>query len=220
MTAGAVATGEIRQRYKLESILTSVNGNIGALTPRRTLRVLLPALLGRSFTVKLHAGPSRLARMLIKSKIMRVTYIYRDPRDALLSAFEYGQRARQAGRENAFSVLADIPAAIGFMQEYSRYWQEWMAVPDVHTLRYEDFSQHYLREAGRLANYLGQQPDAPPVQQVIDRYRPERAAEGAAGLHFQKGVSGRFREALTAEEQQRCNDSFAEVLTLMGYELE
>ena len=34
---------QIRQRYHLESILTEVNCNIGALTPRRLVAISIPA---------------------------------------------------------------------------------------------------------------------------------------------------------------------------------
>ena len=218
VASGATATAEIRRRYKLESILTSVNGNIGALTLRRTLRVLIPEFMGETFTIKLHAGPSGLAKRLIERGRMRVTYIYRDPRDALLSAFEYGQRARQAGRDNAFSELADITRAIEFMREYTGYWTRWMQIPSLHSLRYEDFRQNYDTEAERLARHLSLDLKNPAVSEVIERLRPESGQRNAAGMHFQKGVTGRFRSALSPADQRACNTAFADVLAQMHYE--
>jgi hypothetical protein len=63
---GAQDAHQIRQRYHLENILTEVNCNIGALTTRRLLAVLVPALRGNTFVIKAHAGPTPLARGLIR----------------------------------------------------------------------------------------------------------------------------------------------------------
>jgi len=218
LTAGATDTREIRRRFRLGRILTEVNCNIGTLTPLRLGAVLIPSGMGNTFTIKLHAGPTLFARMLIQRGQIRPTYIYRDPRDALLSAYEYGQRARAAGRENAFSHLETIEAAIEFIAEYVRYWEQWTAIPECHAVRYEDLKTNYDREATRLAQFLGLDTAAPPVRAVIEKYQPEQAQTGDRGLHFVKGISGRFRQSLTSEQQQICMNTFGETLTKMGYE--
>ena len=56
---------QIRKRYHLQNILTEVNCNIGALTPRRLLAVLLPSLMGNTFVIKAHAAPTPFALRLI-----------------------------------------------------------------------------------------------------------------------------------------------------------
>ncbi len=217
LTAGARDAREIRRRYRLGRILTEVNCNIGALTLRRLAMVMIPSLLGNTFTIKLHAGPGRVALPLIRHGHIQPTYIYRDPRDALLSAYEYGQRALKKGRPNAFSHLDTIEKAIEFMAEYVRYWEAWTAIPQCHTVRYEDLKTRYAAEARRLAEFLGVNADSPPAKAVIERYRPDQARPGDRGLHFHKGVSGRFREALTPAQQQRCLEAFGETLVKMGY---
>lgn len=219
LTAGATDAREIRRRFRLGRVLTEVNCNIAALTLPRLAAVLIPSLAGHTFTIKLHAGPTPLARTLIRRGQIRPTYIYRDPRDALLSAYEYGQRARTAGRENAFSPLDTIEKAIGFIAEYVRYWEQWTAIPECHTVRYEDLKTNYAAEAARLAQFLSLDAESPPVRAVIEKYRPERASSGDRGLHFVKGMSDRFREVLTPEQQQLCINTFGETLKKMGYKL-
>ena len=218
--AGAADARQVRERYHLESILTEVNCNIGVLSPRRLARVMLPAGLSETFTIKLHAGPTAWGRSLIGSGLIKPTYIYRDPRDALLSAYEYGERARSAGRSNAFSHLASIEVAIDFMAEYVGYWAEWTAISKCHTLRYEDLKGNYAAEAERLASFLGLDPKDPATTSVIEKYRPEQARRGGQGLHFVKGVSGRYRSVMTPDQQQRCLDRFGANLEKMGYSLD
>lgn len=219
MTAGATDAREIRRRFRLGRFLTEVNCNIGILSPARVGAVLIPSLLGNTFTIKLHAGPTPFAQTLIRRGQMRPTYIYRDPRDALLSAYEYGQRARAAGRENAFSHLDTLEKAIPFIAEYVHYWEMWTAIPNVHAVSYENLKTNYPAEATRLAQFLGLDAASAPVRAVIEKYQPEQAQQGDRGLHFVKGVSGRFRQHLSPEQQQLCINTFGETLVKMGYAL-
>lgn len=219
LTAGATDAREIRRRFRLGRFLTEVNCNIGILSPVRLGAVLIPSVLGKTFTIKLHAGPTPFAQTLIQSGQLRPTYIYRDPRDALLSAYEYGSRARKAGNKNAFSHLDTLEKTIAFMVEYVQYWERWTAIPNVHAVSYENLKANYAAEAQRLAQFLGLDAASPMAQAVIEKYQPAQAQKGDPGLHFSKGLNGRFRQHLSPEQQQLCINTFGETLTKMGYAL-
>jgi hypothetical protein len=217
LLAGATDAREIRRRYRLQSILTEVNCNIGVLSARRLGMIMIPHLRGETFTIKLHAGPTKWGNRLISRGVIVPTYIYRDPRDALLSAYEYGARARLAGKTNAFSHLLTIEDAIAFIAEYVGYAEQWLALPHCHALRYEDLKADYDHEAARLAEFLQLDPASPEARTVIEKYRPEQAARGDKGLHFVKGVSGRYREQLTAAQQELCRAALGDALARLGY---
>jgi len=219
VACGGQEARQIRQRYHLQRILTQVNCNIGALTPPRLLAVLLPSLLGNTFVIKAHAAPTPMARALIHRGWMRAAYIYRDPRDAMLSAYENGQRALQKGRPNAFSHLTDFEASMAFMLEYLRIWEEWITCPQVLHTRYEDLKDNYDGEVQRLVTFLGLEAQNPAVQTVIERYRPEKARLEQKGVHFRQGKSGRFRQKLTPEQQHLLAQKFEPYLRRMGYEV-
>jgi len=207
----------IRQRYHLQSILTEVNCNIGALTSRRLLAVLLPSLMGNTFVIKAHAAPTPFALRLIGMGWMRTAYIYRDPRDALLSAYENGQRAREKGRENAFSHLVDFETAMQFMQEYVRISEAWIACEQALHTRYESLLEEYETEAGQLAGFLELDIQQPEIRQMLDKYRPQDAQPDQKGLHFSKGKIGRFRQKLSEEQQVVLVHAFEPYLEKMGY---
>jgi hypothetical protein len=207
----------IRQRYHLQSILTEVNCNIGALTSRRLLAVLLPSLMGNTFVIKAHAAPTPFALRLIGMGWMRTAYIYRDPRDALLSAYENGQRAREKGRENAFSHLVDFETALQFMQEYVRISEAWIACEQALHTRYESLLEEYETEAGQLAGFLELDIQQPEIRQTLDKYRPQDAQPDQKGLHFSKGKIGRFRQKLSEEQQVVLAHAFEPYLEKMGY---
>jgi hypothetical protein len=209
---------EIRERYRLQSILTEVNCNIGVLSARRLTLVTLPALMGNTFVIKAHAGPTSASRLLQRLGLLRITYIYRDPRDAMLSAYDYGQRALKKGRPNAFSHLTDFRKSLDFMLDYVRIWEKWLQERDVLIARYEDLLMNYDKESARMVEFLQLDGTQPEVRKVIDGYRPG-AAEGQQGLHFYKGKIGRFREAYTAEEQAIMKEELGSSLQRMGYDL-
>lgn len=216
-TTGCADARDIREKYRLQSILTEVNFNIGVLSARRLGMVMIPALMGNTFVIKAHAGPTSTSRLLQRLGMLRITYIYRDPRDAMLSAFEYGQRALQKGRPNAFSHLTDFDKSLAFIMDYVRIWERWMGEKDVLTARYEDLLMNYDHEVNRLVGFLDLNGDSPEVQKVTASYRPG-AAEGQQGLHFYKGKIGRFRESYSAQEQAMLKEKLGPYLPRMGYE--
>ena len=219
-TTGCDEAREIRAKYGLESILTEVNCNIGVLSARRLVMVTRPALLGHTFVIKAHSAPTIWARALINGGLMRATYIYRDPRDAMLSAFDYGKRVlEKQGRPNAFSHLTDFQKTLDFFVEYVEGWEKWMQVPGVLKARYEDLLQNYEVEAGKLVQFLGLDATDEKVKAVVEQYRPGGQVQGQQGTHFFKGQVGRFRERYSAEEQKILADKFGKYLERMGYEV-
>ena len=216
-TTGCADARDIREKYRLQKILTEVNCNIGVLSARRLAMVTVPALAGNTFVIKAHAGPSTGSRLLETTGLMRVTYIYRDPRDAMLSAFDFGQRALDKGRPNAFSHLTDFQKTLDFMTEYVRIWEKWMAEKTPLIARYEDLLLNYDAEVTRLVRFLKLDGSRPEVQAVIEKYRPEKG-EGQQGLHFFKGKIGRFRQAYSEEEQKIMREKFGAALRSMGYD--
>jgi sulfotransferase family protein len=215
-TSGAIDARELREKYRLQNILTEVNCNIGVLSARRLAMVTIPALMGNTFVIKAHAGPTVTSRLLQRLGLLRITYIYRDPRDAMLSAFDYGQRILQRGRPNAFSHLTDFQKSLSFIMEYVRIWDRWTKEKNVLIARYEDLLTDYDNEVARLTKFLKLNGSSPEVEKVTESYRPG-AADGQQGLHFYKGKIGRFRESYRAEEQAILNEKLGPYLVRMGY---
>ena len=216
-TTGCADARDIRERYRLQKILTEVNCNIGVLSARRLAMVTLPGL-SNTFVIKAHAGPSPSSRLLAGLGLLRITYIYRDPRDAMLSAYDFGQRALTKGRPNAFSHLSDFEKSVDFMMEYAVIWEKWMQEKNVLIARYEDLLTNYEVESAKLVDYLKLDKTNPQVTAVIAKYRPGEA-EGQQGLHFYKGKIGRFREAYDAAQQKVLQEKLKDYLPRMGYDV-
>ena len=219
-----VATGgddarQIRRTYLLQPLLTEVNCNIRALSPQRLLPVMLPTTLGKRFAIKTHSAPGSLAKQFISNRKLRVTYIYRDPRAALLSAMEYGQRARSAGASNAFSALETFDDALQFVLAYVRISEKWRALEEVHSLSYENFLSNYEGETQRLINFIAADENSQKVVDVLAKYHPEAKNKESKGMHFQHGKAERFRAALNADQLSQANQDLAPFLERFGYKI-
>ena len=208
----------IRKQYHLQRVLTEVNCNIGAFTLPRLTAVMVPSLLGNTFTVKAHAGPTNTALRLIRRGMLLPTYIYRDPRDAMLSAREYGQRGLEQGRANAFSHLSDFDEALNFMLGYVRIWESWMECQEAFHCRYEDLLINYDFELDRLIKFLKLDATDISILDVVNTYRPETAPTSQKGLHFSQGKIGRFHKKTTSEQQEIMSTVFGPYLDRMGYQ--
>jgi hypothetical protein len=219
VAAGGTPAGLVRRRYFLSRILTEVNCNIGHLGSHRLLPVLVPVLLGKTFTIKAHAGPTPLTLSLVRRGMIRVTYIYRDPRAALLSAYEYGQRGLAEGRRNAFSRLTTLDQAAEFMRPYVGISEAWLACEQALHVRYESLVSDYETEADRLVRFLSLSDLAEIVEDPLGRYRPERRGGGQKGTHFSRGETERFRRVFSVEQLSAYNQMFRPYLERMGYAL-
>ena len=218
-TNGGDNARQVRERYHLQSILTEVNCNIGVLSLRRLSMAVVPSLMGKTYTLKAHSGPTRTSSLLQAIGQMRIIYIYRDPRDAMLSAYDYGQRAIAKGRPDAFSHLTDFEKTLDFMMEYIHIWEGWIAKKNVLHARYEDLLTDYDTEAQRLLDYLDYSATNAANQSVIENYRPNKATSKDKGLHFFKGTIGRFRDRYSAEEQAIMAEHFGSYLQRMRYQI-
>jgi hypothetical protein len=208
----------IRNQFHLQNLMTEVNCNMGSLGFRRLLPVMRPLAHRQSFVVKTHSRPYLFSKIMIRAGYLKPTYIFRDPRDALLSAFEYGQRVqRDLGRPNAFSSISSIEDGINWIQKHLRVWEAWSRTPGTLLCRYEDLLSDYDGEVARLAQFLGLDLNISKLSFVIEKYRPQQPVKSGEGLHFYKGQKGRFREVFTSDQQQLALSTFGEYLDKMGF---
>ena len=209
---------QIRQRYHLQSILTEVNCNIGALTARRVISVLIPSLLGNTFVIKAHSSPTKIAHTFIEYGQIKPTYIFRDPRDAMLSTMENGRRAIERGHPNAFSSYVEFDNALNFIEGYLEIGLKWIELKAPLLVRYEDLLLDYDTEMVRLLNYLGIDPAMDGLDKIIERFRPESGLSEGKGLHFSHGKIGRFRTKLNNDQQEQLQARMRPFLNRFGYE--
>lgn len=217
VASGGVDAKQIRAKYPLKRLLTEVNCNLGTLSFYRLLPVLLPLIIERPYVIKLHAGRRPLADLLISLGVIKSTYIYRDPRDALLSAYEDGQRMSQKGLENAFTPLTTIEKSINFMESYVKIARGWLSSNQTLAVKYEDFKSNYDHEVNNLIAFLEIDQTENKVKEIVDNYRPEQKGQNRQGVHFVKGKVGRHKGSFTNNQLDQCDRLFGDFLQEFGY---
>ncbi len=217
VASGGVNAVEIRAKYPLKRLLTEVNCNLGTLSSYRLIPVMLPLIIERPYVIKLHAERRSLADLLINLGVIKSTYIYRDPRDALLSAYEYGQRMSSKGLENAFTPLVTIEKSINFMEAYVKIAKGWLSSKHTLVVKYEDFKSNYDQEVSKLIAFLGINQTENKIKEIVDSHRPEQKGQNQQGVHFVKGKVGRYKDTFTDSQLDKCERLFGDFLREYGY---
>ena len=213
----------VREKFRLHGILKYYNCNMQQPAFRKFARLLIPHILGNTFVVKTHGSPSSKAlRYLMSVRVLKASYIYRDPRDVVISAFEHGEKIRASGQIFSFGKLDSVEASILRVRKLLKIWDEWercshMFVNNMLLVKYEDLVTNPLKELRRLADFLGIDVSPKILLEIEKRYIVDSARVDLKGLHFNKGVTGRFRHLMNQKEQYLCREHFGSYLQKMGY---
>lgn len=218
VAAGHQDARAIRKRYHLDSILKYQNCVVDKPTLPRLAWIAIPHFLGNTFAVKTHSRPSGVIRSLMRLDIMKATYIYRDPRDAAISAFEFGQILRKRGETHSFATLQSVEDAILYIKGQLAKWDEWMRCDHVLTLRFEDLLGNPVNELKRLAAFLSLNAPGVDLQKIAKNYQTDHLApKKTKALHFNIGIPGRFTQVMSQRELELCKEQFGGYLQKMGY---
>lgn len=220
LVAGGFADArEVRERYRLHAALRGGNCQVNRSSRYHTARLFLPHLRGHTFVVKSHGRPSRSVRGLLALGVMKATYIYRDPRDVVLSILDHGRRLREDGNQaNAASALHSIEDAVRYVRRLLGIWERWDECSGVLTVRYEDLVRDPSGELDRLATFLQVEVAPRVLAGIVRSYEPgSRSDEDRHNIHFNRGVVRRFEGSMTDGERALCDRHFGPYLPRMGY---
>ncbi len=215
-TAGYSDARQIRDEYGLDDVMRWHNCNINDLDDQTWLRLQAPLNDGHSFVVKSHRPPTTLARRLCADGTIKATYIHRDPRDVVVSAYQRGKIRRANHKHDSFARLRTIDLAIAWMRvRQIPVYNEWRSQPNTQVIRYEDLSDDGLLVLRRLTDHLGLELSDTTLQDILESSRGEKAGT-QEGSHFRGG--GRRRDAMTPMQLKRCTWVCRSAIRSMGYE--
>jgi len=146
VAAGYQDVRRVRDQYRLHSILERRNCAIRQLTLLNLGCLAIPHFLGNTFVIKTHREPTTSLRYFIMSGVIKATYIYRDPRDAAVSAFEHGQRICGKGQTHSFAKLETMEKSLLFTKQLLVTWDRWTQSGLALVVRYENLLANPLQE--------------------------------------------------------------------------
>lgn len=211
VAAGYADALAIREQYHLEDLMQPFFVQ-GKLRYTKLMRLLVPRLFGHTYVFKTHEYPTRGLRLLTRLGLFRSTYIYRDPRDRLVSLMNF---ARKQGADESDQVLFE--RTLGHVQKAYAQQQAWAQHPHTLLTRYEDLIEDTTGELQRLADHLGVQVSADAIATIVARY--DRTNNQRQFSHLNVGGSGRYRNALTATQIARVHQLIGDDIQALGYEL-
>lgn len=179
---------------------------------------------GKTIVLKTHASPSDELRARLDAGVAKAAYLYRDPRDVALSAFDHAESIRaDPGRfvnKGPYEFLDTVEDAIVFASKQLRTWRAWTQLEGVLTARYEDFVRDDEAMAARLVQFLDLDLPNRKIVKVVKRYRPAKLDDRRARrLHFNVGTPRRFEKMMNRRQLDLCNELFGDHLTAMGYDV-
>ena len=219
---GEEDTRYIRQKFGLEELVEFYNCNVEDLTWKKLKPLIFLHFKCKKFVIKTHAPPTSLSRWLARLNMVKPTFIYRDPRDVVLSALAHGKKIVAKGETHTFAVCTSIEKTIPMV----RQWLDssalpWLRIKSALTFKYEDLIDEPIKEMKRLAEFLKLKIRDPELEDIFRKYEPDRLDDFQKDyLHFNKGTAGNFRHSMRREELEMCNRQFASHLAIMGYPAE
>lgn len=192
------------------------------------------------FAIRTHKGLTLTGRALMNTGRMRGAYVYRDPRDVIVSALERGRIMRESGNAaryfgigpyRTFARLKTLKGGLRWFkyQQFDR-WKRWSNCPNILMSRYEDNISDPKKTLISLREHFKLDvPDEKLDAIAAPFFKPEEAVEKAdyytikdtpgGGALKNKGVVGRFNETFSNEEIELINDYLGDIIQRMGYEL-
>lgn len=221
IAAGKNDVREIKKKYRLEAMLELKNCNIRELTGKKLFTLVKLHLRGKSFVVKTHFPPTGLLKFFITLKAMKAIYIYRDPRDVILSAIDHGKKHREKGLLGEyFARFVTIENSISLVKDYLAVWEKWTSFKKILPVKYEDLVTDTLAELKRAADYLHIDMESEKLEGIIRKYQPGNLKNLDFPLHYNKGKPGRYKERMSKEELELCDKHLGHYIERMGYSLE
>lgn len=177
---------------------------------------------GLTFPVKTHDAPGRAVRWMLRRDLLRATYVYRDPRDVIVSVLDHATASRKRAFKIDLDDIQDLPDALALVQRELARWEVWMRCPEALAIRYEDLVSDTVKELKRMVHHLNLAVPEGTCETVAARYQRKNYAKKTEkkiinSIHLNKGVPGRFRTAFSPEERARCEHQMRPYLTRMGY---
>jgi hypothetical protein len=218
--AGFSHVADIVKEYGLDQIV-KYEGNIQRPTAEKINLLTRPPLSAHTFAVKTHFRPNEHVVCVLESRLAKAGYIYRDPRDVILSALDAGVRSRELSNNDDFTRLFTFKDALQWIMRWIIIWDEWTAIKGVHLVKYEDLLADSPTIVKGICDFLGVKLEDEIIANVINRYEPAciKGTSLMGSLHFNKGIGTRYKDEMTAEQKRQCLDMFGHYLEKMGYEV-
>jgi len=144
---------------------------VDKISPGLAVRLLPAAYLQGDMVLKSHCAPNRTVRWMIAARQLKALYIFRDPRDVVLSAMDHRKRLGDSDSGNsAFGKFTDLAAGCDGVIGYARVWREWKNYGCAGFFRYEDLMTGPFAVLQKVCRYLDIEIKDQAIKDIIARH--------------------------------------------------
>lgn len=191
----------------------------GKLDFKTFLILLYVNFVHGDIVLKSHAGPTFFAKLLVNLGLAKVSYSYRDPRDAVLSIIDHGARTRKELIEKGESLegtrgfrhIHNVEDALPEIKKELPKVCAWKKFDGVQLIQYEDFIGNKRDYLTKIAEYLGYNLSKQDLDTIYQKY------ETSKPQNFNKGTKDRYQTEMKPEEIKLCNQAFYDELKEIEY---
>ncbi len=219
IAAGNADARTIKKKYSLGELMQYHNNNIGKMYLRTLFKLWLLSCREETFVVKTHAVSSRASQWFDILGLVKMIYIYRDPRDVILSVMDEGKRILERGEQHSFAEYAQFDDALQAVKDWSGVWQTYNEIPSILMLKYEELLADPESVMKKCENFVGVTLKESTRNGILFRYNKKNPKGDLQGLHLNKAVATRYKTEMSGAEKERCLDVLGGYIEKMGYYL-
>jgi hypothetical protein len=209
----------ITKKHNLEHVLRWQNNNIEHLDFKITRRLIKISKNEGAFVVKTHNAPTLAQKFFMALGLSKTIYIYRDPRDVLLSAVDHGNRILANGESHTFAKMVNFNDAFKSIKEWLGVYDSYNSSRRTLMLKYEDLYMYPEEIVGKVCRHLNISPSKDTITAILLKYNKDNPNAILNALHFNKAKVGRYKEEMSIEEQLTFKKELGKEILKMGYEL-
>ncbi|MFY0674674.1 MAG: sulfotransferase domain-containing protein [Bacteroidia bacterium] len=207
----------LKRRLFLKFILRTYNNSIGHSSWIKLVLIYCYSLLVGTFVVKTHSNLNFYMKALVKLKLAVLFYSYRDPRDVIVSLKDHGEKIKGSHPHHDFVMLSNFKNALPEVKKWSAYFYRFHRKSICTCFSYEELKNEMGNIVYLIAKRLNIHLSKEDIKVILKRYQANSENFHSKGLHFNKGVSGRFRYDLTKNQIKSANKLLAKEIRDMGY---
>ena len=168
-----------------------------------------------------HVSYHPLYELALRDSNTKAIFLYRDPRDMLVSYYEWVKKLGHGGASipgliDDVGDFLDSPDPIMemlyFWGEHVRRYIPWMFVPDVMPLKFEELVANKEGVCQEIIDFWGTSPYG-NAEAMASRIKPSTSDT------FRKGVVGDWRNYFQPHHIEEFNNNFYKTMKVLGYEL-
>ena len=221
VAADGTDAGEVKKKYKLGWLMRQANNNIGRPFFWKLFLLWLISIKEAPFVVKTHSGPTLAVKLFNALGLVKIIYIYRDPRDVMLSAIDHGKRIRAQGESHTFASFTNIDIALKNTANWVKRWERYNKMPGTLMIKYEDLLSKTGSSLAEIAKHLdiSRVSYYEELTAIIWKYNKSNNQTNKGSLHLNKAKAFRYKHEMDKQDLEKINNKLGEKIKNMGYDV-